>query len=195
MKLLQPLFLFTAVAGLAACGGGDLPAALGTGTAPDPEAASGLERVAAFADTTHPLSDPTLTPIGDGAALAGGNGATGTFNGTARTFTTQVGYAIVNNMTLFDALGDSVLDRWEVKGFQPVVGTQSCGTQGNFPMVRLALGGMPHAANTTTGGCTIEIISVSNTEVVGRFAARLVNGYTGAVTTVTDGYFRFTLAQ
>ena len=139
----------------------------------------------------------TLTVDGDGAALAGGSGATGTVGATVYTYSGHpvadaalYAYIPTNDSGLFTAYdGSNAITRWSVSGFPASVGSYSCGTDTSLPSVSLTLNGIPYLAVQ----CSIEIISVSSTEVEGRFAASLVGASNNDFGTVTDGYFRYTV--
>lgn len=136
----------------------------------------------------------SLVPIGDGAALSGGNGATGTIGATTYTFTGAIAdgpmyiFAPLTGIGLFTAYnGSDPITRWSINGLTNEVGTYSCGGSGELPSISLTLNGVPHLADD----CSIEIISISMTEVEGRFAAHLKSGSDSEFGTVTDGYFRY----
>lgn len=138
--------------------------------------------------------DSTLTPSGDGAALAGVSGATGTVGATTYTYTGHpvansplYAYFPISNSGIFTVFeGSNPITRWTISGFPAAAGTYSCGGTGNLPSISLTLNGVPYLADE----CTIEVLSVDTTEVEGRFAARL-QGAGGELGTVTDGYFLY----
>ena len=140
-------------------------------------------------------SSTDLTPDGDGAALSGANGATGTVAGTSYTYSGHpvamselYAYNPVNITGLFDAYdGSSAITRWSINGFPAATGSYDCGTNGDLPGISLTLNGVPYMADN----CVIEIISASTTEVEGRFAAHLIDSHGTELGTVTDGYFRY----
>lgn len=134
-----------------------------------------------------------LTASGDGSALAGANGATGTVMGTTYTFTGSADGFLDPAWTILPGDGSGVFSaprdavtRWEVRNIDPQLGTQSCGAGGEPPSIFLAVSGVPYLSDE----CTIEVDVVSDTEVEGRFAARLLDASDGEFGTVTDGYFR-----
>ncbi len=137
----------------------------------------------------------TLTPSGDGAALAGGNGATGTVGGTAYTFqghpvpgSAFYAYVPTTDVGMFSAYdGTSATTRWSINGFPAAVGSYNCGSGGELPSIMLLLDGTPYLARQ----CVIEIISVSTTEVEGRFAATDLSSGANNLGSVSDGYFRY----
>lgn len=148
-----------------------------------------------FAPVSSGPGGGTLTPDGDGAALTGGNGATGTIASTTYTYS---GHPVagsplytvnpLDSTGLFDAYdGSSAITRWSINGFPAAAGSYSCGANGALPAVSLTLNGVPYQADQ----CSIEIISASATEVEGRFAAHLQDAGGSAFGTVTDGYFRY----
>ncbi|MCC1498116.1 hypothetical protein [Alcanivorax sp. 1008] len=136
----------------------------------------------------------SLVPDGDGMALSDGNGATGTVGETTYTFTGSIGdgplyiYAPITGVGLFTSYnGSDPITRWTISGLSDSPGTYSCGADGELPSVSLTLSGVPYLADD----CSIEIISVSTTEVEGRFAAHLLGTSDNEFGTVTDGYFRY----
>ncbi len=148
-----------------------------------------------FAPVTTGGGGTTLTLTGDGAALSGGNGATGTVDTTTYTYTTHPTggdlyvVAPLDNTGLFDAY-ESAITKWSVHGFPATAGSYSCGGGGNLPTVSLTINGTPYLADT----CTIEVLSASLTDVEGRFAAVLKDASGNVFGTVTDGYFRYSPA-
>lgn len=142
-------------------------------------------------ETEEPV---TLEPVGDGSALNGLSGATGTVSSTTYTYTGHpvegaalYAYAPLNDTGIFTAYnGNDAITRWTISGFPASVGNVECGTDGSLPYVSLTLNGVPYLATE----CVIEIFSVSTTEVEGRFAASL-SGLQSSLGTVTDGYFRY----
>ncbi len=138
----------------------------------------------------------TLTPGGDGAALAGGNGATGTVGNTRYTYqghpvpgSALYSYIPTNDTGLFDAFdGTSAITKWSISGFPAAVGSYNCGARGALPAIGLTLNGVPYLAQE----CVIEIISISTTEVEGRFAAVDLSSGANNLGSVSDGYFRYT---
>lgn len=129
-----------------------------------------------------------LVITGDGAALDGSDGATGTLDGSVYTFTNDVGLLVSNNTLIFNAFGGSGVEKWALEGVPATVGTHTCPGLGEVPRVLLATGGFPIQATE----CLIEISSVTNESIEGRFAAVMVNGSEDPAGTVTDGYFRKT---
>ena len=130
-----------------------------------------------------------LTPTGDGAALAGGNGATGTVAGTAYTYTNQAGYLVgipVTGLGYFDAFDSTFFSSWNIEGFPAEPGVYACDSDGELPRILLSLSGIPYEASE----CTIEVFSSGATSVEGRFAATLHAADGSVFGTVTDGYFR-----
>lgn len=139
------------------------------------------------------------TPSGNGAALNGADGATGTLSGTTHTYTANVGWLNANNSGIFNAFAGTsqtpdALTRWDIQGVPPTVGTHTCKSNGSLPRIQLTVNGVISDTAPTGGACVIEIISVSAAGVTGRFTANLRNGITGASSgdTITDGYFRKT---
>ena len=139
-----------------------------------------------------------LQPIGDGTALAGVNGATGTLNGTTRTYTANVGWDTFGGATgIFGAflpVGNSFdgVTRWRIEGLPATVGTHQCHSDntGLLPRVMLMTGG---GAGYTSGNCVIEVTSVTNGTITGRFATELIDLWGDGKSiagTVTDGYFQ-----
>ena len=134
----------------------------------------------------------SLTPDGAGAALSGGNGATGTVDGTVYTYTgggsSQYVYLPQDDSIYFSAFdGASVITFWRLNGVPAAVGTYSCESGGLAVM--LTINGLPNLADE----CTIEVTSVSGTEVEGRFAANLMDSNDASFGSVTDGYFRYSV--
>jgi hypothetical protein len=132
----------------------------------------------------------TLEPVGDGAALSGGNGATGTIGLNTYTYTghptedsvlytysplTDSGVFIVNN-------GTDVITRWQLSGFTNSVGRIYCDSEEAIPAIMLTISGSPYLASE----CVIDVLSISSTEIEGRFAATFTE-----LGTVTNGYFRY----
>jgi len=146
--------------------------------------------------------DPTDLPLtGDGAALADGDGATGSINGTTYTHASGLVWGYVpqfgSDTGSFRVYGASpggfdALTGWLISGFKAEVGTYSCKARENdTTRIQLLLGGGAFYDTAPAGGaCRIEIVSISQTSVTGRFSAVFVNGATGEIAgTVTDGYF------
>lgn len=136
-----------------------------------------------------PPGNNNLTPDGDGAALSGQDGATGTIDGTSHTYTSLVDWTILpgDGTGLFQAragedLPDS-LTYWEISGVDPVAGSHDCGDGGDPPNLKLIQNGTNYLASD----CVIEIISAGTLAVEGRFAATF-----DSLGTVTDGYFVLT---
>lgn len=132
-------------------------------------------------------SDSNLSLTGDGSALSGQDGATGTVDGTEHTYTNLVSWDILpgDGSGLFQArAGENLPDSltyWEVSGIDPAIGSYNCGQGGNPPNLKLIQGGVNHLAET----CVIEINHVDSQSVSGRFAARFET-----LGTVTDGFFQ-----
>lgn len=144
-------------------------------------------------DPVEPTDPPDLEMTGDGAALADGDGATGTLNGTTYTYTANVGWDTFGGATgTFGAylpVGDSFdgITRWRIEGLPATVGTHYCNSSGNG-LPRIMLSG-----NYTSGQCVIEVISVTNGAITGRFATEMIDIWGDGESiagTVTDGYFR-----
>jgi len=131
-----------------------------------------------------------LIATGDGAALAGGNGATGTVGSTTYTFTGHPveGSALYAYFPLTDSgvfiayNGTDPITRWQLSGFTNSEGIINCNVEAGIPSIMLTLSGVPHLATE----CVIEVLSVSSTEIEGRFAAVF-----SGLGEVTDGYFRY----
>lgn len=134
---------------------------------------------------------------GDGAALHGLDGATGTLGGTTYTFAADaVWIALPTQSTgIFDAFGGTEsgidpLQRWIIRNLPRTVGTHACeGATGLN--IQLQSGGGTHSTAPAGGSCSIDVLSVSTTAVTGRFTATMVNGLSGETGTVDDGYFRY----
>jgi len=146
-------------------------------------------------ETEEPVA---LEPVGDGSALNGLSGATGTVGPTTYTYTGHpvegaalYAYAPLNDTGIFTVYnGTDAITRWTISGFRASVGNVECGTDGSLPYISLTLNGVPYLATE----CVIEILSVSTTEVEGRFAASL-SGTQSTLGTVTDGYFRYMVPE
>ncbi|RDL45996.1 hypothetical protein DN730_02850 [Marinomonas piezotolerans] len=145
-------------------------------------------------------SDPvTLDLTGDGAALAGGSGATGTANKTTYTYTghpvagsplySSVPTTKTGFFTAYD--GTNALTKWTIYGFPTTLGTYQCGGGGTAPFISLTLSGVPYLS----ASCKIEVTSVSTTEVEGRFAVALEGSNKTSFSTVSDGYFRYKVPE
>jgi hypothetical protein len=148
--------------------------------------------IATVTTTTEP--DPELpAPNGNGSALNGSDGATGTLNGTTYTYTTNTGWSsLTNAFMVFGSPTDSV-SRWALQGVPATVGTHNCksNNESTLPRIQLVVGGSTFYDTAPTGGaCRIEVQSVTNDTITGRFSATLVNASGQVVGTVTDGYFR-----
>jgi hypothetical protein len=146
---------------------------------------------------TTPTIPVGLQPTGDGSALAGVNGATGTLNGTTRTYTANVGWDTFGGTTgTFgaykpDGASFDGITRWHIEGLPATVGIHRCKSDqtGLLPRVMLMTGG---GAGYTSGECVIEVTSVTNGTITGRFATELIDLWGDGRTiagTVTDGYF------
>jgi len=127
---------------------------------------------------------------GGSTALGNGVGITGTVGSNQYTFTGTPGDGSYSNFgtTVFIASSSDFLSRWDISGFTPQVGTQSCGSNGALPRILLLVNGVVYSADQ----CTIEIISVNGSDIEGRFSAHLINPIDNSeLGTVTDGYFRY----
>jgi len=127
---------------------------------------------------------------GSGAALGNGVGITGTVGSNQYTFTGTPGDESYSNLgtTVFIASSSDFLSRWDISGFTPQAGTQSCGSNGALPRILLLVNGVIYSADQ----CTIEIISANGSDIEGRFSAHLINAIDSSeLGTVTDGYFRY----
>lgn len=129
-----------------------------------------------------------LIASGDGAALAGGRGVTGTVDGTTYTFTNPSYLVLPTNVALIQAYdGNDPLTRWTLGPFEPKLGRQPCGAGGAAPNVSLALNGVVYLADQ----CAIVVTSIGFDRIEGRFAATMKNPQGQVFATVTDGYFRY----
>lgn len=154
-----------------------------------PDATSDANATTATVTTTEP--EPELpAPNGNGSALDGSDGATGTLNGTIHTYTSNTGWSSL--MSVFAAYGGDALTLWTLGGVPATVGTHNCKSNGNntLPRIQLVVGGVNFDTAPTGGACRIEVQSVANDTITGRFSATLVNAEGQVVGTVTDGYFR-----
>ncbi len=142
---------------------------------------------------------------GDGAALGGKDGATGTFDGVTYTFVKDEAAPVLNagwqSMNVqqthyrFEAQksedGDwNPLIYWKIEGVPSGIGTYDCGSNedGVLPAVRLGLGGVPKDSTS----CTITITEFD--APLGSAWATVTGTFTAVIDgkTVSDGYFKGT---
>jgi len=177
-----------------------LPVGVTTVTFTAKDAANNIGTASATVTVNAATPAAALTPNGTGAALAGGNGVTGTLANSPYTFTQGLSagqplYTVSNvsgsigNIQAYDTT-TAGLTRWNINWLYtatPAVGTYQCSAL-TMPSMDLSLNGRVYTADQ----CTIEITRASVTEVEGRFAAHLIEQATGTVAgTVNDGYFRY----
>lgn len=147
-----------------------------------------LEGIADGSVTLDDIPEAAAKPDGDGSALAGKNGATATIGSTSYTYTTEAD----GNPYLFNPLtgrgaflvtdSNDTLTRWSIGGLAGNKGIFQCDSDNDSaPIIMLSLGGSPHLAQQ----CVLEVLSVSATEIEGRFSASFDLGDT------TNGYFRY----
>ncbi len=134
--------------------------------------------------------EPAPTPTGDGAALNGGNGATGTVGSTSYAYTANVQWGASGN---FLAAQDGIT-RWDIGTLPLSTGTVACKSNETQPRIQLTVAGVVYSTAPDAGSCSIEITTVSSTEVEGRFAATLIAQDGSVFGTVRDGYFRSRVA-
>lgn len=162
---------------------------INVGDASQPEPFGDTELPAFLGQLVETEEAPSALELtGDGAALGGSDGATGTLDGDVHTFTDEVGLLVSGDTLIFDAFGANAVTKWALEGVPATAGTHTCPGSGELPRVLLALGGAPFQATE----CIIEINSVDNESIEGRFAAVMVDSNGDPAGTVTDGYFRKT---
>ncbi len=151
------------------------------------------ELLTAFASgNSLPDAPEDTTPGGNGAALAGAEGITGTLNGVTYTYTTTVtATASTNPANPVGNLsaGTDADNLWLITGIPATVGSYDCKSIGDQPFIRLRKAGVNSGTHPTGGACRIEVINVTANSIEGRFSATLINAGT-AEGTVMDGYFR-----
>lgn len=158
--------------------------------------------LAQWATTSTPPPLPTA-PVsaggagtGDGAALSGSNGATATVGGTTYTRTANVGWSVVSAQSTgnFDAAGGTdeainALERWMIRNVPATVGRHACAGASGLN-IQLQDGGRTLSTAPSGGGCTVEVMAVTSNTITGRFAGTLVDGLSGEVSTMQQGFFR-----
>lgn len=145
-------------------------------------------------------ADPGLS--GDGAALGGGDGVTGTLSGTTRTYQGNAQWAVLPSGGTLSAFletgggGFNALTRWDISGVPASTGTYACKSDGNqvLPRIQLTVDGVPYSTAPAGGSCTIKVTEVAGNYATGQFNATLVNSAGQIVGTVSDGFFRKAVA-
>lgn len=145
--------------------------------------------------------DPTNLPLtGDGAALAGADGVTGTLRGVTHTYSAGLSWGYLPQFGVetgsfaayaATAGGFDPLTGWRLSGFKAEPGVYHCKSFDNdTTRVQLLLGNGAFLDTAPSGAaCTIEVISISPTAVTGRFSVSFVDSAGVASGTVTDGWF------
>ncbi|HEY0916931.1 MAG TPA: hypothetical protein VGE22_18795 [Solimonas sp.] len=136
--------------------------------------------------TTNPPTNPDPEPPAteDDGALDGRNGATGTLNGTT--------YTTINSSWFQGNFASGGLENWRLSRVPRTAGMYTCSSAADSPSVELILGNRYYGTAPAGGACTIEILSVSETHVEGRFTATLRNSFAPyeLIGTISDGFFR-----
>jgi hypothetical protein len=125
-----------------------------------------------FTPVEEDTSGETLEPNGDGSALSGGNGATGTIGLNTYTYTgagtsgeDSLMY-VYNPLTDYGAFivydGTDPLTRWQIGGLTNSLGSFECSDE-SLVSVMLTIDGVANLASE----CVINILSVSPTEIEG----------------------------
>lgn len=158
--------------------------------------------LAQWATTGTPPALPTAPASsggageGDGAALNGGNGATATVGGSVFTRSANVGWVVFPGQSAgnFDASGGTdedvdALQRWVLRNVPAALGTHACeGTSGLN--IQMQDGGRTLSTAPSGGACMVEVLSVTDNTITGRFVGLLIDGLNGESSEIEDGFFR-----
>lgn len=151
------------------------------------------------ADTTHDTTTSTLpAPSGDGADLAGLDGASGTLAGTPYAYTGAVGAQNVTwgpanpertlfTFQVFQTLSGGefqALSYWKINAFPATPGSYPCRTTADGILPNIGFGAGADNLKVAED-CIIEVLTVTPKAVTGRFSVRFPGQ-----PDVIDGYFR-----
>lgn len=147
-----------------------------------------------------PPADSGSAGSGNDAALDGGDGATATVAGTVYTRTANVGWTVLPGQStgIFDAAGGTdtsinALQRWMLRNVPATVGTHACDGAAGLN-IQLQDGGTTLSTAPSGGGCSVEVLAVTGSTITGRFSGTLINGLSGAASTMENGFFRLSAA-